>query len=314
MKKKGKKKMLMIGIAIIGIIAIVMGICFFADRKEAANRFAVYEEKAESIMTSYGKLSYIDEGSGEAILSCHGICGGYDQAYDTLAGKENQYRIIAPSRFGYPGSDMPKDATIEMQAEAFVELLDALELEQVYVLATSAGGTSAIQFAMSYPERTKGLILYCSAYPGVEEVEKELTIAGPPGFICSDFAMWLISPLFQPLMGMPQSTIKGIMPMDGKKQGIVFDGKITNTVMVNHYKDYDMSELKMPVLIIHAKDDKLAGFETVEKWSERIPDCTFVPLEGGGHLMKGNEELVDKTLDEFVKAKSIEAVVRKIEE
>lgn len=296
-----KKKMLIIGIVIIGAIVIAIGTRFLADRKEAEKRFAAYEGKAESIMTSYGKLSYIDEGSGEAVLSCHGICGGYDQAYDTLAGKEEQYRIIAPSRFGYPGSDMPEDATVEMQAEAFAELLDVLGLEQVYVLATSAGGTSAIQFALSHPERTKGLILYCSGYPGMEAPKKEITMAGPPAFLCNDLAMWLISPLFETLMGMPQSTIRGIMPMEEKKQGIVFDGMVTNTVMFNKYQEYDMSRLEMPVLMIHAKDDKLANFEGVEKWAGRIPNCTFVPLEGGGHLMKGNEKWINTALDKFVK-------------
>lgn len=113
---------------------------------------------------------------------------------------------------------MPKEPTIEKQVEAFVELLDELHIDKTYVLATSAGGTTAIQFALMYPERTKGLILYCSAYPALENPEKELTIAGPPAFLCNDFAMWLISPLFEPVMGMEQDTIKFIMPFADKKQ------------------------------------------------------------------------------------------------
>ena len=28
--------------------------------------------------------------------------------------------------------------------------------------------------------------------------------------------------------------------------------------MINHYKDYDLTNLTVPVLIVHAKDDKLA--------------------------------------------------------
>lgn len=288
---------------IVGIvcIAVVLGVVnFLSTRKAAQERFAVYEEKSQTIETTYGTLSYIDEGEGEVILSCHGICGGYDQAYDTLAGKEDSYRILAPSRFGYPGSDMPKEPTIEKQVEAFVELLDELHIDKTYVLATSAGGTTAIQFALMYPERTKGLILYCSAYPALENPEKELTIAGPPAFLCNNFAMWLISPLFEPVMGMEQDTIKFIMPFADKKQGIVFDGKVTNTVMVNNWQDYDMSELEVPVLSIHAKDDKLAKFDRVERWIEKIPNCTFVPLEGGGHLMKGNDEIIAKALDTFI--------------
>ena len=296
-----KRKRMIIALLSLGTVVLYFGFRFAADKKAAQERFIRYEELSDTITTSYGELSYIDIGSGEAILSCHGICGGYDQAYDTLAGKENQYRIIAPSRFGYPGSDMPEDATVEMQVEAFVELLDSLKLGQVYVLATSAGGTSAIRFVQMHPERTKGLILYCSSYPRMEAPEKDMTMAGPPAFVCNDLIMWLISPLFEPLMGMEQSTIRGIMPLEGKKQGIVFDGKITNTVMYNNYKEYDMSQLEIPVLIIHAKDDKLAGFEDVERWAGRIANCTFVSLDGGGHLMAGNEGIINTALEEFVK-------------
>ena len=49
--------------------------------KESKERLAVYG--AETVDLSYGKMSYVDTGKGEVILSVHGIFGGYDQAYDT---------------------------------------------------------------------------------------------------------------------------------------------------------------------------------------------------------------------------------------
>lgn len=153
---------------------------------------------------------------------------------------------------------MPCDATIEMQVEAFVELLDQLKIEKTYVLATSAGGTTAIRFALLHPERTKGFILLCSGYPVLEAPKKAVTYVGPPAFFCNDLAMWMISPLFEPIMRMKSETIEAIMPLAERKQGIIFDGKVTNTVMLNHYQDYDMTELNVPVLMIHSKDDKRA--------------------------------------------------------
>ncbi len=295
-----KRKVKIIVLVMLAILICLGVINFLSTKKAAAERFATYEAKADTITTSFGKMSYIDEGAGEPIMSVHGICGGYDQAYDSLADKTKQYRVLAPSRFGYPGTDMPQNATIDMQTDAFVELLDYLEIEKTYVLATSAGGTSAIKFALNHPDRVKGLILYCSGYPRLEAPEKEISMAGPPSFLCNDFAMWAISPLFKPLMGMEQSTLTMIMPFAEKRDGIVFDGKVTNTDMYNHYKEYDLSQLKVPVLMIHAKDDKLADYEGVAPWAEKIPDCTFVPLEGGGHLMEGNEAVISVALDEFV--------------
>lgn len=282
------------GVVFIGIVR------FLFVKKEAQERFVGYKVMAKVADTSYGKVSYIDEGQGEGILICHGICGGYDQAYDTLAKGENSYRILAPSRFGYPGSDMPEDATIEMQVETFRELLDQLGIEKTYVLGTSAGGATAIRFALMYPGRTKGLILYCSGYPELREQEKKITYAGPPAIICNDLLMWLVSPLFKPLMGMEPETLKVILPMKPRKDGIVFDANVSNTVMVNDCMKYDMSNLEMPVLVIHAKDDKMADFKKVEPWIDRIKDCTFVALDNGGHLMEGNSKKIDTAVEQFI--------------
>ena len=67
-------------VAIILIILILaLGVDFIIIRHRALKRFAVYEAKAKTVNTSYGRISYIDEGKGEPVLICHGICGGYDQ-------------------------------------------------------------------------------------------------------------------------------------------------------------------------------------------------------------------------------------------
>lgn len=49
------------------------------------------------------------------------------------------------------------------QSTALIELLDTLNIEKVYVLGASAGGTPAIRFALDDPERASGLILLSSA-------------------------------------------------------------------------------------------------------------------------------------------------------
>ena len=292
--------MLIILCAVLLIGLAILMFSYVRVTREAKERFAAYEQKAESVMTSFGKITYIDEGQGEPVVISHGICGGYDQGFDVLKGRTDLFRIIAPSRFGYPGSDLPENATVDMQADAFAELLDKLEIEKAYVLATSAGGSAAIRFALLHPERCKGLILYCSGYPEIKKPDKKPGLSGPPAFLCNDFCMYLFSPLFKPLMGMDGDALKLILPMEGRKDGIVFDGEVTNRDKAVRYEEYDMSKLSVPVLILHARDDKLASFEAAEACSRIIPRCTFVPLDDGGHMMKGHEEEIRKALEAFV--------------
>ena len=207
-----------------------------------------------------------------------------------------------PSRFGYPGSDLPENASVDLQVEAYVELLDALGIEKAYMLGTSAGGTVAIRMALAHPERCKGLILYCSGYPNEEASEKKSGISGPPAIVCNDFCMWLFSPLFEPLMGMDGDTVRTILPIADRKEGILFDSRVVNGAKAGHFEDYNLEKARVPVLIIHAKDDKLASFEAAEQWSRRIPDCTFLPIPDGGHTMRGHAAEISQALDQFIKA------------
>ncbi|MGI6216382.1 MAG: alpha/beta fold hydrolase [Coriobacteriales bacterium] len=264
---------------------------------ESNERLASYG--AETAQLSYGNMTYVDTGEGETILSVHGIFGGYDQAYDTCKDFSSDYRIIAPSRFGYLGSDILGDGTPAEQAKAYVELLDKLGIEKVYLLATSAGGSVAIRFALDYPERTKGLILYSSAMPYTEKPEEYPEYAGPPEFLCNNYAMFLMSPLFEPIMGMDPSTIYTMLPIDERKDGVVLDASVTNIDMARNYDDYRIEDLQVPTLVIHAKDDKLASYEDAEKAVKRFPNCTFISFESGEHLMEGHSEEIKEAVLEF---------------
>ena len=277
---------------------IVQGVgCKKAIRE---GKIRLEEYGAENIELCYGNMRYVDRGDGDVILSVHGIFGGYDQAYDTCKDFASDYRILAPSRFGYPGSDIKGAGTPSEQAEAYVELLDRLGINQVYVLSTSAGGSVAIRFALDYPERTKGLILYCSAMPLTEKPEKYAEYAGPPGFLCNNYAMFLMRPMFGPIMGMDPSTIYSMMPVSERKAGVVLDAAVTNPDMARNYESYDIENLQVPVLILHAKDDKLASYEGAVNASARFPEYIFVAFEDGGHLMAGHEAEVHKAATDFV--------------
>lgn len=292
-------------IYIVGVILLVLAVylifqgirCNIAV-KESKDRLATYE--AKTAMLSYGKMRYVDKGEGEVILSVHGIFGGYDQAYETCKDFSSDYRIIAPSRFGYLGNDILKSGTPAEQATAYVELLDKLGIDTVYLLATSAGGSIAIRFALDYPERTKGLILYCSAMPFTEKPERYAEYAGPPAFLCNDYAMFLISPLFDKIMGMESSVIYSMLPVGERKDGVVLDASVTNLDMAKNYDDYSVENLTVPTLIIHAKDDKLASYIDTEKAIKRFPNCTFISFESGGHILAGHGEEIKKAVAAFM--------------
>lgn len=104
---------------------IVQGIrCSFAV-KDSTNRLKSYE--AQTARLTYGDMTYVDKGRAEAILSVHGIYGGYDQAFDTLKDKTDQYGVIAPSRFGYLGSEVQAVALLSNRQKRMPDCLTLSE-------------------------------------------------------------------------------------------------------------------------------------------------------------------------------------------
>jgi 2-hydroxy-6-oxonona-2,4-dienedioate hydrolase len=125
---------------------------------------------SQVIDTACGPIEYTTYGEGAPVLVVHGILGGFDQGLVVAQGNVGQaFQSVAPSRFGYLRTPMPEGASPAGQADAFACLLDELSIQQAAVLGTSAGGTSAIQFALRHPDRCSALVLFSSAAPGETE-------------------------------------------------------------------------------------------------------------------------------------------------
>ncbi len=293
------KKYVIIGVIIIVLVVLIL---FFLYLNRAKKRLNSYDSLKNTIDTRYGKLSYIDYGSGEIILVAHGLFGGYDQAYDSVKNLSDEYRILAPSRFGYPGSDLPSESTVKDQAKAYLELINSLNIDKVFILGTSAGGSVAIRFALEYPDRVKGVILYCSnalqeKKPQESDIPKYNAV---PKFFANDFMMWLATPIMKNVMNMSSDTWLSIFPISKRKEGVINDGYNANRDMDINYDDYILESIQVPVLALHAIDDKMASYEKVKNMVERFPNGSLITFETGGHMMVGKEIEVEDSLKEFI--------------
>ena len=162
------------------------------DLRAVRRRLASLERHV--VHSRFGKIEYIDHGEGPVVLVSHGIAQGADGGLRELAADivPASFRVIVPSRFGYLGSEMPDDATPEMQADAFAALLDAIGVPQVLVLAGSAGSTSALHFAIRHHYRTRALLLVSANVPGPHQSKGMPPKAVFRAIFASDPILWLI--------------------------------------------------------------------------------------------------------------------------
>lgn len=292
------KKILIAIILVVLLYMLITGIKLNYEWKKSNQKLLEYNPK--NLKLSYGNMSYAEVGEGEVVLSCHGLFGGYDQGIENLRGISNSVRVLAPSRFGYLGSDIYGKATPKEQAKAYIELLDKLNIDKVYVMGASAGGTSAIRFALDYPERCKGLILYCSAMPEIEKQESVNLKQGPPDFLLNNFLMYMSSPLFRITMGMEPEVIKTMLPIEQRKIGVKIDTEITNPDMALNFEEYKIESLQVPTIILQAKNDKLVNYKKTIAAAKRFPKLTLKMFEDGGHMILGHSEEIEEYVLHFI--------------
>lgn len=299
---------LLLVLVLVLVFCSITAVQYHNDMKAARGRLNAFPTKV--VQTEFGAMSYVEEGAGEAILISHGIFGGYDQgmvSLNQLVGEP--YRRVSISRFGYPGSEMPKHPTPENQAKVFLAVLDELNIRQAYILTTSAGGAAGFRFTLAYPDRVKGLILLSSGVPdqkrSEEEIEK-LGMMGPPYLLVHDFPMWFSMKyfgfVFNSMMGSDVSSgdlFETMLPVEPRRQGIRADTLVSNIDMMLHYDEYPLEELQVPLLVIHAKDDPMAKYENVEKMLVRVKAETSL-FETGGHLISGQGNQVSQAVRNFI--------------
>ena len=205
---------------------------------------------------------------------------------------------------GYLGSDVRGDGSPGEQADALVELLDHLGIERAFVLGASAGGTPAIRLALDHPERVRGLILLSSAAPWPRRPERLPGRQGPPSVLNHDWVMWLLSPLFGPVLSMSPDTVRSMLPLSERATGAQIDATVTNRDMAVHFEDYPIEELRPPVLLLHARDDQMVAFSQprghVEASLHRYPTLTTAVFDTGGYLLAGHGEEVDEAITAFM--------------
>lgn len=273
--------------------------------RAARVRLASYQ--ARTLMLPSGPVAFTQGGreEGPPLVVLHGMFGGYDQGLDVGRQVAPHCRLIAPSRFGYPGTPVPTDHSPRAQAAQVRQLLDALDVPTAFILGASAGGTAALRFALDYPDRTRGLLLLSAALPEATRPRQHAKHLGPPRWLCRDFAMFALSPFFPLALGMPRGILGTMLPTAARRDGVALDGSINNPDMARHFDDYPVEQLRCPTLILQARDDKLAPYQRAQAVLPRFPHARMHTFNDGGHLITAHNAEVRSIVAEFVAAAAL---------
>lgn len=245
---------------------------------------------SQMLETALGEVEYQLKGNGPVVLVLHGTPGGYDAGLSfaqTLG--LSDVTILALSRPGYLRTPLNSAKTPAAQADLYAATLDALKISEVLVVAVSGGGPSALQFALNYPERCKGLVMVSGL--GQRYSEEEMYQALPwDKRLAKRFLGWLI--FYNPVLFLLYSLTKLAPQSDGSDEMVSSmsmmelrkAGNQNDMEQFASLPDYPWQNISVPTLILHGTADTDVPFSQAEKLANTIPQARLEAFKGGNHV------------------------------
>jgi pimeloyl-ACP methyl ester carboxylesterase len=253
------------------------------------------EYREEHIDVNGIDTAVFSAGEGEPLLFIHG--GGTVTGFDSLLPLAERSRLIVPHTpgFGASADDAGVDSVHDYVLH-YLDLLDALDLQEVSVVGHSLGGYIACMLAAVQGERFRRIVL-----------------VAPFGLLVREH------PTID-LFSVPDEEILGVLANDMT----VFEGHVsmppTPEFLAERYREttslariiwgrpYDtklskwLHRVTTPTLLLWGDQDRVVPVGQAPVWEELLPDAKLTVIPGVGHLVFDESREAVDAVAEFVAA------------
>ena len=224
------------------------------------------------------ELYYESHGEGPAVVFAHGRGGNHMSWWRQVPVFRDQYRCITFDHRGWGASTGgPANARRSAFGEDLKQLLDHLELPQVYLVSQSMGGLTCLDFALAHPGRCLGLVLGdTTGGVGDPSVMEELKDVFPP----PDGPARSISPGFienNPDLVFLYTQIGGLN-FTGPQDDIVAAFRDPRGPQAR-----DLAGLKVPTLLIVGEEDLIFPPRVIRAVQRLIPNAEMEVVSSAAH-------------------------------
>jgi aminoacrylate hydrolase len=233
------------------------------------------------------ELYYEDTGRGEPLLLVPGLSGRGSFWVNQVPDLARDFRVVVHDHRGTARSTHSRIRySVEQMADDVLRLMDALGLEAAHVVGHSTGGAIGQVLALEHPRRLKSLVLSATwAGPdpyfrrlfesrkgvllsqGVEAyVRASALLLAPPAWISANDGL---------LEQQHAAALAEAAPVEVTASRI--------EAIVRHDRRAQLGEIRVPTLVIVARDDMITPSFYSEELASRVPGAKLVVLEAGGH-------------------------------
>jgi pimeloyl-ACP methyl ester carboxylesterase len=295
--------------SILGSAALLATV--FVTSVQAQNTGKSTKARAEYIEVEPNvRLHITDLGEGKTVVLIHGYPlsdASWEYQYHPLI--KAGYRVIGITLRGFGQSDKPYGKyDYDQFASDIKTVLDKLEIKDATLAGHSMGGAIALHYVAKYNgAHVSKLALFSAAAP----LHTKRPDYPYPLFTKEDITQWielnnndrpaLLNAVGEKFVLSATSVSPGIGAWLGSIEMQSSAYAMEQALIALRDEDLrgDLPKIKIPTLILHAKQDKIVSYELAEQMHKAIAGSQLIPFEKSGHASFIEEK--DKFNAEFIK-------------
>lgn len=299
----------MIGVGI--FLSTLLISCNKESKLEENNTGKQAKARAEYIEVEPNvRLHVTDLGEGKPVVLIHGYPlsdASWEYQYHPLI--KAGYRVIGITLRGFGQSDKPYGKYNYDQFAADIKaVLDQLDIKEATLGGHSMGGAIALHYVAKYNSAHVSKLALFSAAAPCHTKKDDFPY---PFFTKEDISKWielnnndrpaLLAAIGEKFVYSPTSVSPGIGAWLGNIEMQSSPYAMEQALIALRDEDLrgDLPKIKIPTLILHAKEDKIVSFALAEQMHKAIPGSQLVPFYNSGHASFLEEK--DKFNAEFIK-------------
>jgi len=249
----------------------------------------LHTEKEREVMPTVpsGDIYFETHGAGTPVMLVPGLGGVGSYWNPNIPAFAQTYQVVIYDHRG-PGQSSHSHIhyTVDQMTDNLLVVMDHLKIEKAHLVGHSTGGAIGQALAAKHPDRLISLVIYASwtkADPFFRRVFEArrtlLTASGAAAYVRSTaiflYPDWWINDNISLLEERENVVIPAFPPSE------IVASRID--AIVEFDRTADLPKIRIPTLVICAKDDFLTPPYFSRELARLIPGADFVELARGGH-------------------------------
>ncbi len=219
----------------------------------------------------------------EAVLLLHGNAESGEVWYGWMPHLTPEFRVVRPDMRGFGCSTaMPADYpwSADRIVDDFVDLMDALRIDEFHVVGAKVGGSFAIHLAARHPARVKTLTVMSPPIRPGDSADRYLSWADQVRE--SGVETWARSTM--------TNRLGASFPPSGNEWWIQLMGRTARSTQIGFLSAVpkmdltpDLPRIQCPTLVIASPGNALYPLEQVQSWQRQIRRSRLVTIPGDSY-------------------------------